>query len=351
MHSLSRSAASIVIGLGLVLSAYGQEQEQEQHIVVDDDQVTVEKLESREYKKDSKVDDQEIVIKTEGNRWIIRMDGEDLAIDELIERALKENPELQFAEADIARAVSNLQRVRADVVRDITRLHRDLIRTQRELAEKRHELDVEHDQDGDDDSTIEFEFGDEVADLKTLLHEISLSVGSGLSDAFENIDVDFRGMVPNAPRAPFGWNVSGATAERPKFTEAQEATLGLSLSILFEDVILGDVLDFIGQQFDVNFVISPEVADVKIGTIKLEDTSLRGIMLALTDSIPELVFVFRDYGILATTEGSAAKINAPAIPEDTPYIGRSPRPSPGSAPEAPKAPRAPQATRPVVVVP
>lgn len=124
--------------------------------------------------------------------------------------------------------------------------------------------------------------------------------------------------VPIFVQKPF----AEAPLKRPEMQPEMQEKLNIEISGLVAvdgDKTLQEVLDMVSLEMGgFNFVMDIEADSPAKLTLKLGSTSVRNVLLALSDQSDGICFVIRDYGILVTTRERAESINAPTIPEDVP---------------------------------
>jgi biopolymer transport protein ExbD len=217
-------------------------------------------------------------------------------LDELMERALDQSPDIAAARAELQRAEAELRRVEMDTVRQLTTLHEqiDALRAMADELRKR-------------------------ADLGSATFSETREMTTRLAEARAQLQYLVGAPPPRFPHsraAPPHPELQRTTVPRPEVADPFREKLDQSVSISFDNEALLQVLEFVTDYLEVNFIVDPAVAEEPV-TVRLNDVPLRQALLALAD-MADLAFVIRDYGVFATTRDRAMTIEAPSIPEDLP---------------------------------
>lgn len=143
-----------------------------------------------------------------------------------------------------------------------------------------------------------------------------------------------RGGRPNRAANPGPMGGFAAMAQpripqpRPEYEEATperlREILESPMGIVFEDINLMDIFEFISDTYEINVTVDLAFTSPMIRRINLRDVPLRSAFLALTDKMGDACFVIRDYGLFLTTRERARTLAGVTIPEDVPYFAPIP---------------------------
>jgi hypothetical protein len=237
------------------------------------------------------------------------------SLDEMIAAALRANPEIVLAEAKLRQAQAELNQVRLQVTRDVVtafneRHHREgvlagaarALQDVQKIAANGVMSKTEVDTAKTSVSQAEMAYAQTDAEVRYLL-----GIGSQL-----NAD-PFRAPGGNEPERR-------RTFARPdKIPESLVQPLGKQISgpFLETKTTLADLMKRLSDQAQVSILVDPQAvgnpAGYEVSLTLREPVTLTQIFQALVDQ-HDLVFILRDYGILATSESRAMEIRAPAIP-------------------------------------
>jgi hypothetical protein len=229
------------------------------------------------------------------------------SVEDMLQQALSNNPQIKQAESAVALAEANLKEVRMRVTQEVVAIHGELSRM------KSHRKEVE--------TKIEKRLAsrDELADLDSKMAELEAKAryitGKGLKIFNREVKLEeFQHTELHETDSP------GA---RPAPPESLRSFLEAPIDLQFDDRPISNCLEFISTYYAINIVVDPSMPIDNI-SVKLQNVPLRQALQALVDQSDYLCFVLRDYGILATVRDKAERINAATIPEDVPlYVRRS----------------------------
>lgn len=129
--------------------------------------------------------------------------------------------------------------------------------------------------------------------------------------------------VPRTLTSPSSPASNLIPAPRPQYPDGVDAKLHNILerptSIVFEEIEIRELLDYASDAYEINFNVDAALSANPI-TINVKTHNLRAALLAVTENVGNLCFVFRDYGLFATTPERAATMNAPTIPANIPLL-------------------------------
>ncbi len=252
-------------------------------------------------------------------------------LDETISVALRANPDVVLAEAKLRQAEAELSQVRLKVAREVIALHNE--REKQVMAIEQAKLTWERiAQAGGagaasqtDVLAARFTLQKAQMDLSQLeagLRYMLASGGASQSGSGHGPDPFSNQLVP-APTAP----TPPVTAHRPALPAAMvEGPLSAKISTRFKEAPLSEVLDSLAKSTALSFVVhrsaqeDAALTEAKVTTPFNEPVTLAAFLRMMTDQF-DLMFVFREYGVLVTTPMYGESIGGPAIP-DTPQLVR-----------------------------
>jgi len=225
-------------------------------------------------------------------------------LEEMIDIAMSQNPDIRVAETQVQQAEAELRRVRLQAFRELNTLNRERVRI-------REQLDLAVALDREQSATPR-----QKADLEAQLAGVEMQIRYLLGIGPEG------GPVPgDKPRLP---RESLVSRPRPPIPPDIEERLKQRLSVV-EPTRLGELLSIISQNTGVLVVPDVLCIDNELEVRAGKDMMLRDVLLALADQHESLCFVIRDYGILATVIERAETMVAPTIPADIPLYVPAPR--------------------------
>jgi len=231
----------------------------------------------------------------------------------IMDKSLEFNPEIQAIRAEISALMARLRQLEMKTATDVARKGVEIKRL-KDKREKDKKLVEEKLLAPEELAELDAEIAARDVEFKYLLGQNSLRT-IDMDDRTRTLTVR-RGDAPFAPVA-----LAGGEA-RPDLADTKDKrlleVLESPVRIGFEDAPLEDVIDFIVEIYEMNFNIDVPARAIPI-TINLKNVPLRSALAAVTDANPDLVFVFRDYGVFATTRDRAVSIAGPTIPENVPY--------------------------------
>jgi len=237
-------------------------------------------------------------------------------LDAMIATALKASPEVLLAEAKLRQAQAELNQTRLKVTRDIVAAFND--RKQKQLALESAATAMQQTQQAVGAGAVS----------RSDVDHARMSVGAAeLGVAQSEADIRYLlGIGSQMQMDPFAGHPA-ASKERAKRPGAAPErvldALGRPVSGPFVQTNLGDLTAHLADQAKVAILVDlqdlglSEAKEYAVSMPLREPVSLLSVLQALSDQY-RLAFVIRDYGIMATSEGHAARINAYVIPEGLP---------------------------------
>jgi hypothetical protein len=240
-------------------------------------------------------------------------------LEEMLARALKDNPDIRVAAAKLGEAEAELNRVRLQVMQKVVTLYHttELARTDVATAERalarmralgkavsREELDAAEAalaaakaKLAAVEAEVPYVTGKQpqmaaadTATLRGLLHLSRLQAAGALEGSFHDLATGGKAGVQLAPRP-----VQGPIADRLR--KALDAPVSLRVT----EGGVGDVLDLLRKKepaLNIKFVPSPS-APQKL-SLELKDLPLGAALEYLEDSLPGYRILVREYGLLIT---------------------------------------------------
>jgi hypothetical protein len=284
------------------------------------------------------------------------------SLEEMLDKALRNNPDILAAEAKVREAEAECNRVRHQVVAKIVGLRMDIENAKKTLAIAESMLKLELDARSQRSVVLPLQSNVEKqkAELGKLEAELKAVLGSYAQ--VKNTAFDANGVLPLystvftttnspywvpftntatlAPSAAYFSLTSTQTVQTP-MAERIKAALDKTVSLdEFPDARLKDVLGFLTKKagVDVPFRMLGKTEEEPVSLMNAE-LPLGAWLQAIEDSVPNLRFVVREYGILATTKDR--------IPDGAITVqefwrqgakAKTPAPKSGKEPEAAKKP-------------
>jgi len=235
-------------------------------------------------------------------------------LDELLASALRRNPEILVEEARVREAQANLNQARLAVTQRVVVLHFERAEHQRVLGELSNELmrlRQLHAAGTASDAQVresEIAIAQSEGALARIDAELRYSIGHGGTAPQTELLVDPRGAGSDAPPR-------SVTVLRAPVPEAISQRLDrTTVSVDFRETPLEEVLATLSQASGLEFLLGPSLRDSGT-TVTLQlrsETSVRKVIHAIADTT-EVVFVVREYGLLAVWDGEAPE-SAAVIP-------------------------------------
>jgi hypothetical protein len=259
-------------------------------------------------------------------------------LEEMLEKALKNNPDLHVAAAKVQEAEAELNRTRLEVTRKVVRLYASLDaarigveRGEHRLTEVR-QLAEKNAISKEEVRTVEKEVAEAKAQLAATEAEASYLLGE--QSPLHRAQVDFSVPLSLARIAGVGMGIEGAppafggaggagfggmgggmsmgrrgangsTAGRlpeGKIADRIHAFLDSPVTVNFTNESLTQMLMKYEKEFNVTFIISGGVNGLALN-FRCEDMPIGTVLQAVGDAIG-CEFVVRDYGILVLKEGA-----------------------------------------------
>jgi len=232
-------------------------------------------------------------------------------LEDALEAALRNNPDLLLAQANVRAAEAQLNKVRLEVVRDVSQSYRarQNLKESVALIEKQARAGMV-----DSGSLTETKMRQAELDAK-----LQYLVGLRAQPINQFYFSPAPGMMGTVGAMPKEMGVVISRPELGQLSLPYAEKLNAKVSIEFTDSPISSVCDFLQAQYDLNVVADPEMASMKISRISAKDIPLVQALQVLVDSCQAGVcIVFRDYGVLITSIQRASTISAPTLPPNLP---------------------------------
>ncbi len=241
-------------------------------------------------------------------------------LEELLESALRSNPEILVKDAELREAIAALNQTRLAVTQQVVRLHFQRVEEGEVLNATRRHLTIAHQMNQSGNGTeseihaASIELAQAEGSYARLEADLRYAIGSGsVRHSSANILDSLLQGANNAARE-VGEPDEEVPPKRP-IPEAMQQRLAQKLNLSFEGKLLSEALSMLAQATKTNIVTSQELQDEEI-LVQMsfhEEMTFRQILVAIADTNP-VVFVFREYGILARWEGTEPRDGSPTIP-------------------------------------
>jgi hypothetical protein len=273
---------------------------------------------------------------TKGKKPAAKTESTIPTLEEMLTRAMKDNPDVRVAEAKLREAEAELNRTRLQVTQKVIAYQRTL-EAQKEMVKIAEEqlnhmkiqVNAARDENGRQQmitaqqKTLE-EFARAKAKLAEIEGEIPYLLGNQPATVSENliwrywvdpnvnnslyrqhavwgfdhpfVDLDSRYFL-------FQQQAAGAPSTPGSVIDRIRKALDTPINFNLDNAPLADVMDFINEMAPgANFRIakSSNIADMKVDLHFKEKIPLGAALQALQDSLANLEFVVRDYGVLVT---------------------------------------------------
>jgi hypothetical protein len=235
-------------------------------------------------------------------------------LDELLAKALRDNPDLSVASAKVQEAEANLNQVRLQVAQKVVALHQQLgaqramvRQAEAELARLRtlRETGVAH---AGDALAAESALQKAKANLAKAEAEMTYLIGQQPAGVVLHLSRHVPERRINVRLGPDdrGGPVPPAALSRPvaeKIRKALDMPINLPRGSGFENTKLGEILEFLQDR--VTNAVNIQANSTALGdqpvTVRLAAPVSLGAFLQLLEDRLGVRFVVRDYGIVATT--------------------------------------------------
>ncbi|HVR74211.1 MAG TPA: TolC family protein [Planctomycetota bacterium] len=233
-------------------------------------------------------------------------------LDEMLAIALRSNPEILQADAQVRKAQARLNQVRLRALEEVSTAFHD---------RERHKAVIEGQEQALEIARRLVQTGQAPTDSVSV-PQIALIEAKARLEQNEAHARYLLGLGGDGRLASTSQPAPEARPERrrPPFSERVQKLLEMKVSIQMENKSTAEIAKKLNELTGENVQVAGiQLHIVHSEKLNLQDVPLRQAleMLSEATSLP-LYFVFRDYGILITSRERAMTINAPAIPEETP---------------------------------
>ena len=240
------------------------------------------------------------------------------SVEEMLEIALRSNPDILVAESKVREAQAELNQVRLKVTQQVLSVHHKKAALELSLANCEQNVKVVN-------AHVQVATRPQ-SDLDAALFDLA-KARSGLPE----MEAEARyvlGLGGGAPPLEVGQASPTAQpgmhrADRPPIPEQFAQVLGLPVMVSFQGEItlqeaLGEIQTSVSDQtafvIDQNSGLGEQVLGLKLP----REVPLRAALQAIADVLPDVAFVFREYGLLVTDRSRAMGLRGAAIPDDLP---------------------------------
>jgi hypothetical protein len=255
----------------------------------------------------------------------------EMSLEEMLNKAFKDNPDIRVAEAKVREAEAELNRARLQVTQKVIALHRALEaqRSLTELAQKNLDQVRRERKANDTDQNFGAMAQNRLAKAKEKLAEIEAELPYLIGNppvADRKLDFSLSNLHELTPqlqfrpirrelielkpfditldrRLPINWPFPAGPATGSKVDQLRK-DLDKNMKVQFEDALFSEVIERIELTSGIAFrILDTKERDISFQkvTLKLKDSVTIGAALqALEDSFPGLRFIVRDYGVLVT---------------------------------------------------
>jgi hypothetical protein len=232
---------------------------------------------------------------------------------EMLEAALRSNPQILQAEAKVRQAQANLNQARLKVMEEVVTAFHE--REKQEAAIRGADVTLERMKQMVKVGTVN---PSELAPAEQAHSEAKAKLMQGEAHARYLLGLgglvgEAAGLAALAPGQP---PAERPRRERPPIPEKYRAALEKEVSGTIDFSSTKRLAFSLQTELQTQVVCMLDLS-YDAGDVSLEGKSLRGVLTAAAD-IYGVAFVFRDYGVLLTTRERAATMNAPTFPEDVP---------------------------------
>jgi hypothetical protein len=243
-------------------------------------------------------------------------------LEELLEQALKNNPDLRVATAKLVEAEAEVSRMRLQVVQKVVQAYQAVEAAKTLVAF--HEKELKRFQELAGKGTLSAETLAEkerqfvAAKAQVAAAEADLAYLLGIAAAKGDRDTAAQALVDSAlvrryvlsrvaeedlhaltvSKLLASTHYAAAKTAGP-MTERIRKALDQSISVHFDDVPLSEALDFIRSAWNVPMIekLTPSAKGLKI-KVNMENVTLTALIQLLEDLVPGHYFVVREYGLL-----------------------------------------------------
>jgi hypothetical protein len=280
------------------------------------------------------------------------------SLEDLLNQAMEGHPAILLAKAKVAQAQAELGTVQAEVIRQLIALRGEYEAQEKALAKAKQQADaaqqgLDKAKTGDLKDLVEAEAKREAA--ATALAEADAKL-SRLNTELDQLQALMGRLASEAPRPPAGPQPD-TEAQQPSgpVKEKMTAALDSTANLDFSDTPMPEAVKHLREACKTPITLDAGrgLNDLHV-SLQLKGVKLGAALQAMEDLCPELVFVVREYGILATQKEHAEhhgflsavslwKANTKQDAAPPPAEEKPAAPAAPPAAEKPPAPAAPPA--------
>lgn len=271
-------------------------------------------------------------------------------LEEMIARAMKDNPDVRVAEAKLREAEAELNRARLQVTKKVLALHQTR-KTQQALIESA-EVSFKSAEAALKLRTTQFRAGrvpeDEFEGTKANLEQAKIKLIDAKAK-LADIEAEIPYLMGKQPTDVVATNLRVSPVYSLSLTlddrkdpentkqplsasmaEKIRKALNTSVQLKVENTPLPDVLEYLGEKTGVSFHVRGGWGSLKNDTMNLQlgEVPLGAALQAIGDSEPSLQFLVRDYGILVVNVDTGTIPPPGAIRVETLWKAEQTKPKP-----------------------
>lgn len=238
-------------------------------------------------------------------------------LPDMIAAALRNNADIQVAEARLRLAEAELRRTRQEVAGKTAETFQELNWARDHAKECQQRFD--------NGSLPSLELMTAMRELAGLESRLRSLVGLMPEAQPQGMDSRAPGdgpLVPSeAESTPPDSSAPAARVTRPPIPDRYKEVLDKPITFrMGEDNELKEMLQWLSAQTGIQFVGAEEVAGWPPTALLLEQTPLRQVLEAISEVADgQICFLFRDYGVLVVKTARGQRMPGPMIPEYIPY--------------------------------
>jgi len=288
------------------------------------------------------------------------------SLEDLLAQAMEGHPAILLARAKVAQAEAELGGAQAEVTRQIIALRADFDAQEKTVAKAKEQADAAQQaakaKGTDLKDLVEAEAKRDKAAAALAEAEAKLA---RLNTELDQLQALMGRLAEHAPRPPAPQPDTEAQQPTPAAAQKMTAALDKTTNLEFADVPLPEVVKHLRETCKTPLTVDAGrgMGDIRV-SLQLKEVKLGAALQAIEDLYPDVMFVVRDYGILATQkeharnhgfqpavglwkagakEDSAPEPQKPAAPPAAPGAEKAAAPATPPAAEKPAAPAAPPA--------
>lgn len=246
-------------------------------------------------------------------------------LDEMLDLALRANPDILVAEAKLRQAQAELNQAHLKVAKEVLSAYSQ--RKMQELTVKTLSEDLENVRKRISVGTASTD-EERKAALAEAEAQAVLSAGEGTLRYLLGLGGKLE--LPEGKPEAKPEKAEPQRLRRPPIPERFREVLEKPVHLQFENLSLDKIIAQVQAEAgsDLSFILNPRSDWLALSATMnfAKELPLRTALLAIHDQFGDFCFVFRDYGILVSTENDARQISGAVIPSDVPFEPLEPPP-------------------------